>query len=166
MTTYELPPEPPIGSRVTDYLGRTWNHPEMNRWSLPGADSGLPWATILIYSPLTLIEPDPWPTHELIVATREGKGRRLMGAYSLTSRDYADITGMRAGEVDDMVTHHREPLTNVVPVTVVPVAALPVLWSALEQWLNGHSDPDAATNKLVGAVVGLREQIDALRLDQ
>ena len=158
MTTYELPPEPPVGSRVRDSLGRTWNHPDTNRWSLPGSDSGLPWATILIYSPLTLVESDPWPTAPLIVATANGQ-RCILHRGSAAYRDIEDFSAYFPESPDT--------LSNVVPVTVVPIAALPVLWSALEQWLNNANriPPSEETHRLVGAVESLRGQIDALGVD-
>ena len=153
MTTYELPPEPPVGSRVRDHHGHVWTHTN-DGWSHPDLrSSGLSWGAVMAYaSPAELIEPDPWPTEPLIVADMEGKrelfSRNVEGAYE-SHTFYVD---------SDTI----EPFTNVVPVTVVPVAALPVLWSALEQWLNGKSDPDSDTTRLIGAVINLREQIDAL----
>lgn len=170
MTTYELPQEPPIGESVQDVHGRTWKHEGVNRWCLKDADYAddpetRSWHRVLLSAPLTLIEPDPWPTAPLIVAQREGK----FGApcYALWMRDgtvnYASIASKTVlWAQPDMHT-----LTNVVPVTVVPTAALPVLWSALERWLN-HANrilPSEETQLLVGAVVALREQIDALGVD-
>ena len=101
-------------------------------------------------------EPDPWPTAPLIVASVDGGGPELLSI--ITSHAAVAMTGA-------IVRRTEHTLANVVPVTVVPAAALPVLWSALEQWLNGHSDPDADANRLVGAVINLRGQIDALGVD-
>ena len=107
-------------------------------------------------------EPDPWPTEPLIVADWV----RESGAKG---------SGLLVGGDDTYLTEHGElldaevgdTLTNVVPVTIVPVAALPVLWSALEQWLNNANriPPSEETHRLVGAVESLRGQIDALGVD-
>lgn len=101
-------------------------------------------------------EPDPWPTAPLIVASVDGGGPQLLSI--ITSHAAVAMTSA-------IVRRSEHTLTNVVPVTVVPVAALPVLWSALEQWLNGNSDPGPDMNRLVGAVINLREQINALGVD-
>ena len=99
-------------------------------------------------------EPDPWPTAPLIVASVDGGGPQLLSV--LTTHSAATMTSA-------IVRRSESTLTNVVPVTVVPVAALPVLWSALDQWVCGtlrgsHED----LKRLVGAVINLREQTDAL----
>ena len=160
MTTYELPPEPPIGSKVhpTQHPDVVWRHNDDKRWFATGR-AWCSWAQLLgEYEDqgLTLIEPDPWPTAPLIVASVDGGGPQLLSV--LTTHSAATMTSA-------IVRRSESALTNVVPVTVVPVAALPVLWSALEQWLNGNSDPGSDTNRLVGAVINLREQIDALGVD-
>ena len=168
MTTYELPPEPPIGSRVTDREGRTWTRNNME-WEGYAAGS-CNWRFLMQLAPLTLIEPDPWPTAPLIVADRGGRvHRRGMFVKYKRDADYLDLAAAVDIETSDVLWAEDgdDTLTNVVPVTVVPVAALPVLWSALEQWIN-HANrilPSEETQLLVGAVVALREQIDALGVD-
>ena len=161
MTTYELPPEPPVGSRVTDSLGRTWNHEGINRWVLKDVDPAYretrSWQQLFLSAPLTLIESDSWPTESLIVASVDGGGPQLL---SIITRHAA------VAMTSAIVRRAEHTLTNVVPVTVVPVAALPVLWSALDQWVCGtlrgsHED----LKRLVGAVINLREQTDALGVD-
>ena len=160
MTTYELPPEPPIGESVRDVHGRTWKHEGVNRWVLKDVDPAYretrSWQQLFLSAPLTLIESDSWPTESLIVASVDGGGPQLL---SIITRHAA------VAMTSAIVRRAEHTLTNVVPVTVVPVAALPVLWSALEQWLNGNSDPDSDTNRLIGAVINLRKQIDALGVD-
>ena len=162
MTTYELPPEPPVGSKV-----HPSRHPDVvwyrsghdGGWSTPGRP-WYSWAQLLGKyegQGLTLIEPDPWPTEPLIVASVDGGGPQLL---SIITR-HAAVTMTSA-----IVRRAEHTLTNVVPVTVVPVAALPVLWSALDQWVCGtlrgsHED----LKRLVGAVINLREQTDALGVD-
>ena len=117
-------------------------------------------------------EPDPWPMAPLIVADWTeggGSGRCLLIADGPTpAAAYVPVTGDEDYDGYRLIRQGRagETITNVVPVTVVPVAALPVLWYALDQWLAGtlrgsHED----LKRLVGAVVGLREQIEALGLD-
>ena len=99
---------------------------------------------------------DPWPTAPLIVASVDGGGPQLLSV--LTTHSAATMTSA-------IVRRSESALTNVVPVTVVPAAALPVLWSALEQWLNGNGDPGPNTKRLIGAVINLREEIVALGVD-
>ena len=109
-------------------------------------------------------EPDPWPTAPLIVADWTSGG--VEGGRGLLYRETDADQYWTIRENESVYPEHSgDTLTNVVPVTVVPVAALPVLWSALEQWLNGNSDPGPDMNRLVGAVINLREQIDALGVD-
>lgn len=157
MTTYELPPEPPIGSRVEDVTGSVWqahNH----EWHRDGGSIWRAWPALLMdHGPLTLIEPDPWPTAPLIVATMADEHRTLL------MRVNDDTTYENTTRVAERGVH---TLTNVVPVTIVPAAALPVLWSALEQWLNnGVATATEDMRRLVGAVESLRGQIDALGVD-
>ena len=101
------------------------------------------------------------------MATRGGPvTRRGLFARWQTDDDYVDIAGVTTDDVYDLTTRTRDTFTNVVPVTVVPTAALPVLWSALEQWLNnGVATTTEDMHRLVGAVESLRGQIDALGLD-
>lgn len=161
MTTYELPPEPPVGSRVEDVTGSVW-YAQNREWT-----NGREWAQwhelLFKHGPIALIEPDPWPTAPLIVATLEGT---TIPGRALWMRD----EGGYYGSIHDELLWWAEPdihtLTNVVPVTAVPVTALPVLWSALEQWLNnGAATATEDTQRLVGAVESLRGQIDALGVD-
>ena len=161
MTTYELPPEPPVGSRVLDRAGLEWAREawpdSSSAWVPISRRAPYSWSALLHnHGPLTLIEPDPWPTEQLIVADMEGK-RELFSRY--TEEAYESSTFYVDSDTIDA-------LTNVVPVTVVPTAALPVLWSALEQWLNnGAATATEDTQRLVGAVESLRGQIDALGVD-
>lgn len=153
MTTYELPPEPEVGARVRDHYGHVWTHTN-DGWSHPELrSSGLSWGAVMAYaSPAELIEPDPWPTEPLIAA--EG---RLW--FRQEDGDYLDKDGTVRGE-------GRHTFAGpVVPVTVAPAAALPVLWSALDQWLNNLDTATEDVNRLVGAVINLRDQTDALGLD-
>ena len=162
MTTYELPPEPPIGSRVTDREGRTWTRNNME-WEGYAAGS-CNWRFLMQLAPLTLIEPDPWPTAPLIVADWTSGGQH--GGRGLLYRETDADQYWTIRENESVYPEHTgDALTNVVPVTVVPTAALPVLWSALEQWLNGNGDPGPDTNRLIGAVINLRGQINALGVD-
>ena len=169
MTTYELPPEPPIGESVKDKHGRVWKHIGVNNWTA-NPDSVLitdsrPWLTLLVSSPLTLIEPNQRPTDPLIVADWTSESGQQGGRGLLYRETDADQYWTIRENESVYPEHTGDALTDVVPVTVVPVAALPVLWSALEQWLNGNSDPGSDMNRLVGAVINLREQIDALGVD-
>ena len=164
MTTYELPPEPPVGSRVEDVTGSIW-YAQNREWT-----NGREWAQwhelLFKHGPIALVEPDPWPTAPLIVADWSEENGTKSGRSVL----YIDAVGNYCPTIDDevgIVRGTRDTLSNVIPVTVVPTAALPVLWSALEQWLN-NGVATAATedmHRLVGAVESLREQIDALGLD-
>ena len=157
MTTYELPPEPPVGSQLRDQNHHVWERTH-DGWTGINYAGRFPWSWIMARSPLTLVEPDPWPTAPLIVATTN-TGRELF-TRTVGGGSYESAENFLCADSE------HDTLTNVVPVTVVPVAALPVLWSALEQWLAGtlrgsHED----LKRLVGAVINLRGQIDALGVD-
>ena len=110
-------------------------------------------------------EPDPWPTEPLIVADWTSGGQQ--GGRGLLYRETDTDQYWTIRENESVYPEHPgDTLTNVVPVTVVPTAALPVLWSALEQWLNnGVATATEDTHRLVGAVESLRGQIDALGVD-
>lgn len=153
MTTYELPPEPPVGSRVRDHHGHVWTHTN-DGWSHPElTSSGLSWGAVMAYaSPAELIEPDPWPTEPLIVADmgddRELFSRNFEGAYE--SRTYY---------VD---SDTDSPLTNVVPVTVVPTERVDHLSAAHASWVAGAIEDKT----MIGYAIGLLESLDELGLDQ
>ena len=117
------------------------------------------------HGPVTLIEPDPWPTHELIVADWTSVGQQ--GGRGLLYRETDTDQYWTIRENESVYPEHTgDTLANVVPVTVVPTAALPVLWSALDRWVHGPGTTAGDDlRRLVGAVVGLREQIDALGVD-
>ena len=68
-------------------------------------------------------EPDPWPTAPLIVADwTESAGKSGRGLlYKDDSGDYCPTIDEEVGIVRD---YRRDTLSNVVPVTVVPVAEL------------------------------------------
>ena len=110
-------------------------------------------------------EPDPWPTAPLIVADWTSGGQQ--GGRGLLYRETDADQYWTIRENESVYPEHTgDALTNVVPVTVVPAAALPVLWSALEQWLNsGVATATEDMHRLVGAVESLRGQIDALGVD-
>ena len=132
MTTYELPPEPPIGESVQDALGRTWKHEGVNRWKLKSAGYAddpetRSWHRVLLSAPLTLIEPDPWPTEPLIAA--EG---RLW--FRQEDGDYLDKDGTVRGE-------GRHTFAGpVVPVTVVPTAEWEVLVEKVRSFDAARTD--------------------------
>ena len=99
---------------------------------------------------------EPWPTAQWVWHA----GRLWEACNDNGTPYYTDA----AGNIRDYPAHMFDGPT--VPVRPVPVAALPALWSALERWLNGNSDPGPDMNRLVGAVINLREQIDALGTDE
>lgn len=167
VTTYELPPEPPVGSRVTDKAGKTWTRVEFT--ASPWRDAARRWAwqdLLKDHGPVTLIEPDPWPTAQLIVATRGGPAtRRGLFARWQTDEDYVDISGATSGDGDDLAIPTRDTLTNVVPVTVVPTAE----WESLVEKVRSF---DAARTDRQWRVVVARaaelivDATDALGLSQ
>ena len=121
MTTYELPPEPPIGSRVTDCEGRTWTR-NNREWEGYAAGS-CNWRFLMQLAPLTLIEPDPWPTEPLIVADWTSGGQQ--GGRGLLYREADADQYWTIRENESVYPEHTgDTLTNVVPVTVVPIAEL------------------------------------------
>ena len=137
MTTYELPPEPPIGESVKDKHGRVWKHIGVNNWtanpdSVLIADSR-PWLTLLASSPLTLIEPDPWLTARTVAASVDGGAPQLL----VVQDDYTAMTMTGA-----LCRRDRNTLSNVVPVTVVPVAEWRMVRDAAYIRRSRESDRD------------------------
>ena len=158
MTTYELPPEPPIGSRVVDNRGISWKRERF------GADygwdslhmSGKCWNTLLKDGPLTLIEPEPWPTHELIVADWTSGG--VEGGRGLLYRETGTDQYWTIRENESVYPEHPDDtLTNVVPVRVVPVANLDALARA-SRAVGSPGLPDSLQDR----VIRLLEATDAL----
>lgn len=119
MTTYELPPEPPIGTQIVDNRGISWKRA---RGAAYGWDSlhmgGQCWNALLKDGPLTLIEPDPWPTDDLIVADWIAGAAKGHGLLYLDGHEYVTI------ESGHVLREGRDTLANVVPVRVVPVAEM------------------------------------------
>lgn len=142
MTEYRLPEEPPVGSRVVDRDGDVWT--ASNReWvtTAGGLSRWLRWYKLIqLHGPLTLIEPDPWPTAPLIVATREGK--HLTTARRLWRR-VDDVRGLYRSVTDIHEAHPGDTLTNVVPVTMVPTERVDYLTAALASWQAGQMDDGA-----------------------
>ena len=166
MTTYELPPEPPIGESVQDALGRTWKH-EGDRWALKDDADGpdtRSWRQLFLSAPLTLIEPDPWPTEPLIVADwTESAGKSGRGLlYKDDSGDYCPTIDEEVGIVRD---YRRDALTNVVPVTVVPVAGLDALRASIKALGYGPQDTRGMTGSLLDTALRLLDATDALGVD-
>ena len=157
MTTYELPPEPPVGSRVRDHHGHVWTHTN-DGWSHPDLrSSGLSWGAVMAYaSPAELIEPDPWPTAPLIVADWTSCG--VEGGRGLLYRETDADQYWTIRENESVYPEHTgDTLTNVVPVTVVPTAE----WEALvDAWRGGMRQ-----NILADHVGDLIAATDALGLD-
>ena len=157
MTTYELPPEPPIGESVRDAYERTWKHEGVNRWALKDDDADNPdtrsWRQLFLSAPLTLIEPDPWPTAPLIVATFYEK-RCVFGLDEDGNYD-SPTGGMKA-----CANLHRDSLTNVVPVTVVPVAE----WEAMATTVRSLTAP-GTKGSLLNQAQALVKATDALGVD-
>ena len=163
MTTYELPPEPPVGSRVRDARGFEWERhsDERKNWLPVGASgsSGYAWRVILGHGPLTLIEPDPWPTADLIVATREGE--HLTAAHRIWGR-IDDVRRLYRSTADNHEAHPGDTLTNVVPVTVVPTAE----WESLVLGRGHHKAGSVRDDYLLRRVDRIITATDALGLDQ
>ena len=151
MTTYELPPEPPIGKRVKDAHGTTWTRTN-DGWSHPDlTSSGVTWGAVLNYAgPVTLIEPDPWPTAPLIVASVDGGGPQLL---SIINRHAA------VAMTSAIVRRTEHTLTNVVPVTVVPTAE----WRRLRETLAAADAGDF--DFFLGSFRALIAATDALGVD-
>ena len=164
MTTYELPPEPPIGESVKDKHGRVWKHIGVNNWTA-NPDSVLitdsrPWLTLLASSPLTLIEPDPWPTAPLIVADWTSGGQQ--GGRGLLYRETDADQYWSIIENESVYPEHTgDALTNVVPVTVVPTERVDYLSAAHASWVAGAIDDKT----MIGYAIGLLESLDELRVD-
>ena len=162
MTTYELPPEPPIGESVRDVHGRTWKHEGVNRWELKDADYAddpetRSWHRVLLSAPLTLVEPDPWPTAPLIVASVDGGGPQLL---SIITRHAA------VAMTSAIVRRAEHALTNVVPVDVVPVAELDALRASIKALGYGtQGSTRGMAGSLLDTTLRLLDATDALGVD-
>ena len=92
-------------------------------------------------------EPDPWPTDPLIVATANGQ-RCILHRGSAAYRDIEDFSAYFPESPDT--------LTNVVPVTVVPVAELAALREDLRAWdEEGFALLSGSVRKLIAATDAL-----------
>lgn len=111
------------------------------------------------FSPLTLIEPEPWPTHELIVATREGK--HLTPASGLWAK-VREIPRIYRRVTDDHEAHPGDTLTNVVPVRVVPVAELDALRACIKALGYDGIQTRGMPGSLLDTTIRLIEATDAL----
>ena len=153
MTTYELPPEPEVGARVRDHHGHVWTHTN-DGWSHPDLrSSGLSWGAVMAYaSPVELIEPDPWPTEPLIVASVDGGGPQLL---SIITRHAA------VAMTSAIVRRSESTLTNVVPVTAVPVAEMEALRASIKALGYGPESTRSA-GSLLDTALRLLEATDAL----
>ena len=160
MTTYELPPEPPIGESVQDALGRTWKH-EGDRWALKDDADGpdtRSWRQLFLSAPLTLVEPDPWPTAPLIVASVDGGGPQLL---SIITRHAA------VAMTSAIVRRAEHALTNVVPVDVVPVAELDALRASIKALGYGtQGSTRGMAGSLLDTTLRLLDATDALGVDR
>ena len=165
MTTYELPPEPPIGESVQDIHGRTWKHEGVNRWRLKDSDYAddpewRSWHRVLLSEPLTLIEPDPWPTAPLIVADWTSCGQQ--GGRGLLYRETDTDQYWTIRENESVYPEHTgDALTNVVPVTVVPTAE----WGALVTARSFFEDGACTEHEVFSALRAAIKATDALGVD-
>ena len=97
-------------------------------------------------------EPDPWPTEPLIVASVDDGGPQLLSV--LTAHSAATMTSA-------IVRRSESTLTNVVPVTVVPVAETEALRASVKAL--GYSGHTLGTpGSLVYATTRLLSATDAL----
>ena len=165
MTTYELPPEPPVGSRVKDAEGNIWERipsSDKRRWTRANGEYAHSWSAMLtVVAPLTLIEPDPWPTAPLIVADWTSGG--VEGGRGLLYRETDADQYWTIRENESVYPEHPgDTLTNVVPVTVVPTERVDYLSAAHASWVAGAIDDKT----MIGYAIGLLESLDELGVDQ
>ena len=163
MTTYELPPEPPVGTRVKDAKGNIWERipsSDKRRWTRTNGEHAHSWSAMLtVVAPLTLIGPDPWPTAPLIVADWTSGG--VEGGRGLLYRETDADQYWTIRENESVYPEHSgDTLTNVVPVAVVPIAELRSARETLAAADAGDFD------SLLGSFRALIAATDALGLDQ
>ena len=100
-------------------------------------------------------EPDPWPTHELIVADWTSGG--VEGGRGLLYRETDADQYWTIRENESVYPEHTgDTLTNVVPVTPVPIAELAALSEDLRAWdEEGFALLSDSVRKLIAATDAL-----------
>ena len=109
-------------------------------------------------------EPDPWPTAPLIVADWSEENGTKSGRSVL----YIDAVGDYCPTIDDevgIVRGTRDTLTNVVPVTVVPVAGLDELRACIKALGYDGIQTRGMPGSLLDTTIRLIEATDALGVD-
>lgn len=161
MTTYDLPPEPPIGTRLTDGDGDTWER-AITGWGAPSARGTYTWAELLEErGPLTEVPAPALPTEpgSIIRATGVSEGEPFRDEVLLldsvgywhgdvgSGRVYTTRPGDRIDAFTVLATH--DPTTQ----AVVPRKE----WETLrEEW---KKDRATAT---VGVAHALNAFLDAV----
>lgn len=88
MTTYELPPEPPSGTRLVDKKGRTWTQERAGWWAASGVGVAR-WGGVLVHGPLTEAPTPTLPIEPgtVIRATGESDGERFEDVVLIRDHD-------------------------------------------------------------------------------
>ena len=107
-------------------------------------------------------EPDPWPTEPLIVATREGA--HLTPAHRVWARS-DEVRSIYTSITDSHEAHPGDTLTNVIPVTVVPVAGLEALRDAVKALGYETTGTTGMPGSLLDTALNLLSATDALGVD-
>ena len=118
------------------------------------------------HGPVTLIEPDPWPTAPLIVADWTSGG--VEGGRGLLYRETDADQYWTIRENDSVYPElSGDTLTNVVPVTVVPVAELDALRASIKALGYGtQGGTRGMPDSLLDTALRLLEATDALGVDR
>ena len=166
MTTYELPSEPPVGSRVKDAEGNIWERiPSSSKqcWTRTNHEYVHSWSAMLtVVAPLTLIEPNQRPTDPLIVADWTSESGQQGGRGLLYRETDADqYWTIRENEYPE---YTGDTLNNVVPVTVVPVAEMEALRASIKALGYGPESTRSA-GSLLDTALRLLAATDMLGVD-
>lgn len=150
MTTYELPPEPPIGTRLADKTGDVWMRTLNGLWGIEGFDGSVFWLTLLAdIGPLTEVPASSLPTEDgaLIIASGKSSGEPFENKLLM------QLPGAWYGAVRDGLATPRE-ITSWTEAVAVPKHALDALREAI------RVRPDADTDLIPDRAIDLIHAVD------
>ena len=141
MTTYNLPPEPPVGTRLIDKKGRTWTRAK-SCWEGDGHGFFATWPGLLKdYGPLTEVPAPALPAEDgaLIIASGTGFEALFENLTLMRVGDY--WCGLIPGAVRP-ATIVQDQITSWTEAVAVPKDKLDALREAYDRVLEGSTRDD------------------------